>query len=296
MQQAGLRQIRGIGAAMCERLSRDHGIETIADLARLNDTEVDELQRALQAGRSNVRNGEVARWRDHARQLMGEGEAVADEPLATFVVEAWKPAGEPGSQPHFVVHHVEADETLETSAPQSAIDDVVRWMQERVTMAAAPAGTKAPVERQEVARSSAPEQLPPSPRRPPRRGRLRITGLEVCQEDHVINGAATPLLADTPVVIQARGALVFVGHVSLEGAEDPVTCRMRCRLHRIDSEQEITFTWPGETMVGPGMRTATMSSTPVSIPAGVYRGEFFAEDPHQGARRAFRELPLLVVN
>jgi NAD(P)-dependent dehydrogenase (short-subunit alcohol dehydrogenase family) len=96
MQQAELRQIRGIGAAMCERLGRDHGIEAIADLARLSDTEVDELQRALQAGRSHVRNGDVARWRDHARQLVSEGETVADEPLATFVVEVWKPARRTG--------------------------------------------------------------------------------------------------------------------------------------------------------------------------------------------------------
>jgi hypothetical protein len=44
------------------------------------------------------------------------------------------------------------------------------------------------------------------------------------------------------------------------------------------------------------MHGAALSSTPVSIPAGVYRGEFFAEDRRQGVRRAFCELPLLVVN
>lgn len=44
-----LKQIRGIGDTMCERLGRDHGIETIADLARLSDAEVADLQQALRS-------------------------------------------------------------------------------------------------------------------------------------------------------------------------------------------------------------------------------------------------------
>jgi hypothetical protein len=293
MQRPQRKKIRGIGLAMSERLGRDRGIDAVADVARLNVTDV---ERAQQADGSHVRNGDVARSCDHARQLVSEEEPVANEPLATFVVEAWKPLGEPGDQPHFVVHHIETDETSETSAPQSAIDDVVRWMQERVT-AAVSAGTIVSAERRQVAHSSASEQLAP-PSSPPsaRRGRLEITGLEVRHaEDHVIDESAISLLTDDPVMIEAGGALVLVGHVSLEGTEGTVICQMRCRLHRIESEEEVAFTWCGEIKVAPGTRSATIPSTPVSLPVGVYRGEFFAEDRLRHARRAFCGLPLLVV-
>jgi ribosomal protein S13 len=298
MQHAELKQIRGIGDATCERLGRDYGIETIADLARLSDSEVDELQRALRASRSNVRNGDVARWRDQARRLASEREAVVNEPLATFVVEARKPVSEPGDQPRFVVHHVEADETLETSPPKPTIDDVIRWMQERVPMPAVLPGTKLPTDREGVVSSSTPDQLTaPSPRPPARRGGLRITGLEIHRaDDRVVNGWATSLLGDEPVAIEGGSALVFVGHVSLEGAEEPVTCQMRCRLRRIESDQELSFAWSGEMMATPGMPSAAIPSAPVSIPHGMYRGIFFALDRRHRALRAFCELPLLVVS
>jgi hypothetical protein len=289
MQQPELKRIGNIGDTMAERLARDHRIETIAATARLNDTEVDELQQAPQAARSQVRKGEVARCRHQARQLVSEEEAVADEPLATFVVEAWRPSSESDNQPHFVVHHVEADETLATSVPRPTIDDAMRWMQERVTMPGGQLRTQLPAEREEVTPVSAPEQ-------PTRRGRLQITGLEVRLAEHdLINGAPIPLLASTPVAIEAGGALVFAADVSLEGADHPVTCQMRCRLHRIESQDEVAFTWSSETNVTPGMPSTTTSSSPVPIPAGAYRGEFFAEDPRHGVSRAFRQIPLLIV-
>jgi hypothetical protein len=264
MPQAELKQIRGIGDAICELLGRDHGIATIADLARLSDAEVDELQRALRASRRNVRNGDVAAWRDQARQLTGEMQAAADEPLATFVVEAWRPVSEPGDQPRFIVHHVEADETLETSAPRPTIDDVVRWMQERMTVPVAPPSAEPPAEHQQ-------------PARPARLGDLRITRLD-------------------PVAVEGGGALVFVAHVSLEGAAEPATCHLRCRLQRIESDQELTFSWRGEIMAAPGPRSAAISSAPISVPAGIYRGICLASDRRPGGGRAFRELPLLVVS
>lgn len=295
MQQPELKRIRGIGDTMAEGLDRDHGIETAAS-ARLNDTEVDELQQALQAARSQVLKGEVARCcRHQARQVVNEEEAVADEPLATFVVEAWRP--ESDDQPHFVVHHVEAGETLATSVPRPTIDDAMRWMQERVTMPAGQLGTQLSAEPQEVAPVSAPEQpTPPSSPRGARRGRLQITGLEVrLAEHHINNGAAIPLLASTPVAIEAGSALVFAADVSLEGADHPVICQMRCRLHRIESPEEVAFTWSSETNVAPGMPSMTTSSSPVPIPAGAYRGELFAEDRRHGVSRAFRQLPLLII-
>jgi predicted flap endonuclease-1-like 5' DNA nuclease len=39
MRRGELEQIRGIGEPTCVRLSQDHGIETIAQLAALSDTE-----------------------------------------------------------------------------------------------------------------------------------------------------------------------------------------------------------------------------------------------------------------
>lgn len=297
MQQPELKRIRGIDHTMAERLDRDHGIETAAS-ARLNDTEADELQQALQAARSQVRKEDVARCcRHQARQVVSEEGAIADEPLATFVVEAWRPGSESDDQPHFIVHHVEAGETLATSVPRPTIDDAMRWMQERVTMPAEQFGTQLSDERQEVAPVSAPERpTPPSSPRGARRGRLKITGLEVrLAAHHPNNGAAIPLLASTPVAIEAGGALVFAAEVSLEGADHPVICRMRCRLHRIDSQEEVAVTWTSETNVTPGMPSMTTSSSPAPIPAGAYRGEFFAEDRRRGVSRAFRQLPLLIV-
>jgi hypothetical protein len=104
------------------------------------------------------------------------------------------------------------------------------------------------------------------------------------------------LLGSTPVAIEAGGALVFIGHVGLQGAEHPVTCQMRCRLHRTESQEEVAFTWSSEAMVTPGMPSMTISSSPVSVPTGVYRGQIFAEDLRHGVSRAFRELPLFIVN
>jgi len=297
MQQPELEPIRGIGDTRADRPAPDHGIETAAASARPSDTEVDELRQSPQSARSQVREGEVARCRHQARRVVSEEEAVADEPLATFVVEARRPGSESDDQPHFVVHHVEAGETLATSVPRPTIDDAMRWMQERVTMPAGQLATQPPAERQEVAPVSAPEQpTPPVSPRGARRGRLQITGLEVrLAEHHLINGAAVPLLASTPVAIEAGGALVFAADVRLEGADHPVTCEMRCRLHRIESQDEIEFTWSSDTNVTPGMPSTTTSSSPVPIPAGAYRGEFFAEDRGNGVSRAFRQLPLLIV-
>ena len=279
MPRAELKQIHGISDATSGRLGRDHGIETVAQLAALSDTEAADLQRALQAAGRRLPGGEVVRWRDQARQLTGESPAPADEPLATFVVEAWPPAGGAGGHhdgsdgddgggrsklPRYVVHHIESDQTLETSAPTPATADVFRWMQDRVTVPAAP-----------------PAEAPPAPEAPTRgapparRGRLRITGLDVRE---------------------AGSALVFVGHVSLVGVEEPVTCTMRCQLQRIDSEENVTFTWSGEIRPGAGMEAAAISSTPVTIPAGVYRGIVFAADKRLASRRAFCEVPLLVIS
>jgi hypothetical protein len=294
MQHAELKQIRGIGDAICEQLAQDHGIETIADLARLSDAEVDELEPVLRASRRNVRIGDVARWRDQARQLASGKEAVMDEPLATFVVEARRPVSEQGDQPRFVVHHVEADETLETSAPKPTIDDVIRWMQERVPMPAVLPGTKLPTDRERVASSSTPGQLTsPSPQPTARRGGLRITGLEI---QRVVNDWATSLLVDEPVAIEGGSALVFVGHMSLEGAEGPVTCQMRCQLRRIESDQELSIAWSGEMVTTRGMLSAAIASAPVSTPTGIYRGIFLASDSRHGARGAFCDLPLIVVS
>jgi nucleotidyltransferase/DNA polymerase involved in DNA repair len=113
MRHGELKQIRGIGDAMCVRLSQDHGIETIAQLAALSDTEAADLQHALQVTGRRLPGGEVTRWRDQARRLAGESPAPADEPLATFVVEAWPPAagaggpGGGGEQPRYVGDHIE---------------------------------------------------------------------------------------------------------------------------------------------------------------------------------------------
>jgi hypothetical protein len=286
MRQGELKQIRGIGDVMCVRLSQDHGIETIAQLAALSDTEAADLQRALQAAGRGLPGGEVARWRDQARQLAGESPAPADEPLATFVVEAWPPVGGPGGKggqgepPRYVVHHIESDQTLETSAPTPAAADVFRWIRDRVNVPAAP-----------------PAEPPPAPEAPAKRGRLRITGLEVHRAgSQVIDGPPVQLLLTDGVALDAGSALVFVGHVSLAGAEEPVTCTMRCRLQRIESDENVTFTWSGEIWPGAGMRAATIPSTPVTVPAGVYRGMFFAEDKRLASRRALREVPLLVVS
>jgi hypothetical protein len=297
MQQAELTQIRGIGDMTCERLGRDHGVETIAELARLSDTEVDELQEALRASSSHVKNGDVARWREQARQLVREREAVPDEPLATFVVEALQPVDEPGDQPRFVAHHVEGGQTLDTSEPKPTIDDAVLWMRERVPMPPAPTPKTPPAGRPGLVQPRASDHAVALRERPTRRGRLRITALEVHKAgQRGIDRAARSLLAEAPVAIEDGSALVFVGHVSLEGEEGPVTCQMRCRLHRIESDQEVTFTWGGEMMAAPDMQGTAISSTPVSIRSGAYRGIVFAEDRGQAARRAFCELPILVVS
>ncbi len=110
--------------------------------------------------------------------------------------------------------------------------------------------------------------------------------------------AALPvqLLLTDGVALDAGSALVFVGHVSLAGAEEPVTCTMRCRLQRIESDENVTFTWSGEIGPGAGMQAATIPSTSVTVPAGVYRGMFFAEDKQLASRRAFCEVPLLTVS
>ena len=55
--------------------------------------------RRWRADRGGVQNGDVARWREHARQSLSEGEPAADEPLATFVVEAREPATDPAGNP-----------------------------------------------------------------------------------------------------------------------------------------------------------------------------------------------------
>jgi hypothetical protein len=158
-----------------------------------------------------------------------------------------------------VVHHIESDQTLETSAPTPATGDVFRWMQDRATVPAAPSA-----------------DAPPAPDAPAaKQGRLRITDLEARE---------------------AGSALVFVGHVSLVDADEPVSCAMRCQLQRIDSEENVTVTWSGEIRPGAGIQGAAISSTPVTITAGVYRGIFFAEDKRLASRRAFCEVPLFVVS
>jgi hypothetical protein len=292
MPRAELKQIHGIGDAMCVRLSQDHGIETVAQLAALSDADAADLQRALQVAGRRLPGGEVARWRDQARQLAGESPAPAAEPLGTFVVEVWPPAGPgdlggqsvPGDQPRYVVHHIESDQTLETSAPTPAAADVFRWMRDRVNVPVAPPpepSAALPAEPQEASA---------------RRGRLRITGLEVRKAgSQVINGSTAQLLVTDGVALDAGSAFVFAGQVSLVGAEEPVVCEMRCQLQRIDSEENVTIAWSGEIRPGAGVQAATISSTPVTIPAGVYRGMFYAEDKRRNSRRAFCEVPLLVV-
>ena len=46
------------------------------------------------------------------------------------------------------------------------------------------------------------------------------------------------LLAQGPVAIEDGSAVIFVGHVSLDGAEGQLTCQMLCRLQRIESGQD----------------------------------------------------------
>jgi len=61
------------------------------------------------------------------------------------------------------------------------------------------------------------------------------------------------------------------------------------------SRQEVTFTLGGcEPMAAPDTQSATISSTPVSIPTGACGGIVFAEDRSQAARHTFGELPQLV--
>ena len=78
------------------------------------------------------------------------------------------------------------------------------------------------------------------------------------------------LLAQGPVAIEDGSAVIFVGHVSLDGAEGQLTCQMLCRLQRIESGQEVTFTWGGEVMATPNTNGAAIPITPVSIPSGAY--------------------------
>ena len=57
-----------------------------------------------------------------------------------------------------------------------------------------------------------------SPQRPARRGRLRITGLEIRHANgRAVNGTAESLPSDVPVLIEAGCPLVFVGIVGQEG-------------------------------------------------------------------------------
>jgi hypothetical protein len=272
----------------------EHWIETVADVARLTDAQVDELEQVLRADCGGGLNGDVARWREHARQLLTEETAAADEPLATFVVEARKPADGPGGEPRFAVHHIEADEN---SAPLPAVDEVAQWIRERVTMPFASPATKTAAGAAEVARASETVPLAPSPpQHPARRGRLRITGLEIRRADgRAVNGTAESLSGDAPVLIEAGCPLVFVTRVGMEGATDPVACHVRCRLQPTEPGEVFEFTWSGK-VIPSGVHSAEMSSAPVSVPVGVYRGVLFAEDQRRSIRRAFRELPLLVVN
>ena len=121
----------GPGPEQATKGRHKYWIETVADVARLTDVQVDELQQAVRADRGGVRNGDVARWREHARQLLTEGEPATDQPLATFVVEARESADGTSGEPRFAVHHIEADED---SAPLPAVDEVAQWIRERVTM------------------------------------------------------------------------------------------------------------------------------------------------------------------
>ena len=50
------------------------------------------------------------------------------------------------------------------------------------------------------------------------------------------------LLAQGPVAIEDGSAVIFVGHVSLDGAEGQLTCQMHSWLQRIESGQEVTLT------------------------------------------------------
>lgn len=195
-----------------------------------------------------------------------------------------------------MLHHVERDQTLETSEPKPAIEDAIRWMQERVTMPAAPPRREPPAEHPGVVHTSGsgPGRGARGAAVPARQAAGHRPGGPESRRSG-INGV-TLLLAEAPVVVEGGRALVFVGQVSLEGTEGPLTCQMRCRLHRIGSGQEVTFTWAGEMMPVPGMPSGTISSTTVLIPSGAYRGIFFAEGLGRAARRAFCELPLLVVH
>ncbi|HEX2784685.1 MAG TPA: hypothetical protein VHN36_13960 [Ilumatobacteraceae bacterium] len=289
-----LEQIHGIGEAMRERLRRDHEIHRLADLARLTDTAVDELQQALRAARAG--RVDVSRWRDEARRLVSEPEANGESPLATFVVEARRGSSGTGGEPSFVVHHVEADETSETSNPLPTVEVVAAWMRDRVAEVSSPREGATGGEPADLSERMT-EDAPPWPRRPVRRGRLRISGLEVHRaDDRDLNGTTRSLLADAPVTLDGAHPVVLVGNVSLVGAVDWATCRMRCRLHDLDSEHVIEYAWGGDSMLAPGGPDTEMASAPVSIPLGAYRGELFAEDRSQSVRRGFCELPLITVN
>ncbi|MEP6665294.1 MAG: hypothetical protein ABJA81_02495 [Nocardioidaceae bacterium] len=291
-----LEQIHGIGEAMRERLRRDHGLQRLSDLARLTDTAVDELQQALRAARAG--RVDVSRWRDEARRLVIEPEANGESPLATFVVEARRDSSGTGDEPSFVVHHLEADETLETSNPLPTVEVAAAWMRQRVAGVSAPRDMAADGEPADLSvRVIETEPPPPWPQQPVRRGRLRISGLDVHRaDDHDLNGTTRSLLAGAPVTLDGAYPVVLVGNVSLVGAVDWATCRMRCRLHDLESEHVIEFAWGGDSMLAPGGPGTEMTSPPVSIPVGAYRGELFAEDRGQSVRRGFCELPVITVN
>jgi len=290
-----LEQIRGIGEAMRERLRRDHGVHRLSDLARLTDTAVDELQQALRAARAG--RVDVSRWRDEARRLVSEPEASSESPLATFVVEARRGNSGTDGEPSFVVHHLEADETLETSNPLPTVEVAAAWMRHRVAGVSSPREVAAGGEPAELSERVTENEPPPWPQPPVRRGRLRISGLEVHRaDDRDLNGTTRSLLAGAPVALDGAHPVILVGHVSLVGAVDRATCRMRCRLHDLESEHVIEFAWGGDSMLAPGGPGTEMASPPVSIPVGAYRGELFAEDRSQSVRRGFCELPVITVN
>src|SRR5262249_23256950 len=150
------------------------------------------------------------------------------------------------------------------------IDDMMRWMRERVPMPAVLPDTKLPTDREGVASSSTPDQLTvPSPRRPARRGRLQITRLEIHPAaDRGVTGWPGSLLVGEPARVGGGSAFFFVGRGPGGGAEEPVPCRMRCRLRGMESDRGVSFAWSGDIMPPPGMPGATIASAPVSIPAG----------------------------
>jgi hypothetical protein len=289
MSSEQLEQIRGIAKGIRERLDRDHAIHSLADLACLDDAAVEELQQTLRASR--VGRADVGRWRDEARRLTTAQAASADTPRATFVVEARLHPDGTSDQPTFVVHHIEADETLETSGPLPTVDVVAGWMHDRVSRA----GTRSePAQAEKPADERPPAPQNEAPPQPVQRGRLRITDLKVRHAgDGDVHGRAMSLLADVPVIIDGRLPVVLVARVRLEGAAESTTCRMRCRLDHVGSKQAFTFAWGDDMTLTPDNPERETASRPLPIPVGTYRGIVFAEGRSCSARRGFLELPVI---